>query len=87
MSKLKKLLAGKVLFILLAAAGLSYVDTLEDFSLGLDLKGGTQLDYMLDLSSVEEVDRDEIVEGTQEIIRKRVDSLGVAEPQIYISNI
>jgi preprotein translocase SecF subunit/protein-export membrane protein SecD len=87
MSKIKKLLAGKVLFILLAAAGLSYLNTVEDFSLGLDLKGGTQLDYVLDLSDVEEIDRDEIVEGTQEIIRKRVDSLGVAEPQIYISNV
>ena len=55
--------------------------------MGLDLKGGTQLDYKIDLAKVEEADRDQLVEGVKEVIRRRVDGLGVAEPNIYISNI
>ncbi len=87
MSKLKKLLAGKVLLILIAAGILGYVDTALDLKLGLDLKGGTQLDYMIDLSEVDEVDQAQIVEGVKEVIRRRVDALGVSEPNIYMSNI
>lgn len=87
MSFLKKLLAGKVLLILLFGAVLTYMDTAMDLKLGLDLKGGTQLDYMIDLSEVEEADRDQLVEGVQEVIRNRVDALGVSEPNIYMSNI
>jgi SecD/SecF fusion protein len=86
-SKLQKALAGKVLIILLVTAGLTYLDSRQDFNLGLDLSGGTQLDYLLDLSEVEEIDREQIIEGTQEIIQKRVDALGVAEPQIYVSTV
>lgn len=87
MLTLKKLLAGKVLLILLFAGGLAYVDTITDLKLGLDLKGGTQLDYSLDLSQVAEEDQTQIIEGVQEVIRKRVDSLGVSEPNIYVSNL
>ncbi len=87
MLKLKQLLAGKVLLILLFAGGLAYVDTITDLKLGLDLKGGTQLDYSLDLSQVAEEDQNQIIEGVQEVIRKRVDSLGVSEPNIYVSSL
>ena len=87
MLSLKKLLAGKVLLILLFAGGLGYIDSVTDLKLGLDLKGGTQLDYAIDLSEVDALDRDQIVEGVKEVIRKRVDSLGVSEPSIYVSNI
>lgn len=81
------MLAGKVLLIILFAAGLGYVDQVTDLKLGLDLKGGTQLDYSIDLSQVDEADKDQIVEGVREVIRRRVDSLGVSEPSIYVSNI
>ncbi|MBU0982150.1 protein translocase subunit SecF [Patescibacteria group bacterium] len=87
MAKLKEILAGKVLLILAFAAILGYVDTQTDLKLGLDLQGGTQLDYQIDLSKVDEADQDQIVEGVKEVIRRRVDSLGVSEPQIYTSNI
>ncbi|MFT7184516.1 MAG: SecD/SecF fusion protein [Oceanicoccus sp.] len=85
--KLKKFLAAQVLIILLAAGGLGYADSVMDLKLGLDLKGGTQLDYQMDLSAVPEADQEAIIEGVQEVIRKRVDSLGVSEPNIYTSNI
>lgn len=87
MNKLQKILAGKVLLILLFAGALGFINTLTDVNLGLDLKGGTQLDYKIDLAKVEEADRAQIIEGVREVIRKRVDSLGVAEPNIYVSNI
>ena len=87
MKKLKKFLAAHVLLILLAAGGLGYADSVMDLKLGLDLKGGTQLDYQLDLSQVPEADQEVIIEGVQEVIRKRVDSLGVSEPNIYTSHI
>jgi SecD/SecF fusion protein len=87
MKKLKKILAAHVLIILLAAGGLGYADSVMDLKLGLDLRGGTQLDYQLDLSEVPEADQEAIIEGVQEVIRKRVDSLGISEPNIYTSNI
>lgn len=87
MFSFKKLLAGKVLLILVFAGVLAYVDQSTHLKLGLDLKGGTQLDYAADLSAVDAADKDQIVEGMKEVIRRRVDSLGVSEPNIYVSNI
>ncbi|MFH1284411.1 MAG: protein translocase subunit SecF [Candidatus Peregrinibacteria bacterium] len=55
--------------------------------LGLDLQGGSQLDYKIDLRKVPEADQESVVEGVKEVIEKRVNSLGVAEPNIYISDI
>ncbi len=80
-------MAAKALLILLFAGTLSYFDWTSPLSLGLDLKGGTQLDYSIDLTSVDQADRDQIVEGVKEVIRRRVDTLGVSEPSIYISNV
>ena len=87
MSKFKQFLAAKVLLILVAAAGLTYIDSITPLKLGLDLNGGTQLDYSIDMSEVADEDVSQIVEGVQEVIRRRVDSLGVSEPNIYSSNI
>lgn len=56
-------------------------------NLGLDLQGGSQLDYKVDLRSVPEKDRDGIVSGVTEVINKRVNGLGVSEPNIYTSKI
>ena len=59
----------------------------SDINLGLDLQGGSQLDYKIDLRDVPEGDRKDIVDGVTEIIDKRVNSLGVSEPNIYTSKI
>ncbi len=58
-----------------------------DISLGLDLQGGTQLTYMIDLSKVPSNRTEEIVSGVQEVIRRRVDGLGVNEPVIQTAKI
>lgn len=77
----------KVLIILVFAGLLAGANYVLPFKLGLDLAGGTQLDYRIDLARVAENDKAQIVEGVKEVIRKRVDNLGVSEPNIYISNI
>jgi len=66
-------------------------------TLGLDLQGGTQLDYRIDLRNAEAKNSDsdskndvritDIVEGVRNTIERRVNGLGVSEPQIYISNV
>lgn len=66
-------------------------------TLGLDLQGGTQLDYRIDLKNAYEKNADEdpdndvrihdIIEGVRTTIERRVNGLGVSEPQIYLSSI
>lgn len=55
--------------------------------LGLDLQGGSQLDYKIDLSKVPAKDQDAIIDGVRTVIEKRVNALGVAEPSIYTSDV
>lgn len=61
--------------------------TKQKVHLGLDLQGGTQLDYKIDLRKVAVKDQDQIIEGVTEVINRRVNSLGVSEPNIYTSSI
>ena len=53
-----------------------------NLSLGIDLQGGTQLRYQIDLSRVPAERISSVVSGVEEIIRRRVDGLGVSEPVI-----
>jgi len=61
--------------------------TKNNINLGLDLQGGSQLDYKINLLNVPEADRESIIEGVKSVIEKRVNALGVAEPNIYISEV
>lgn len=66
-------------------------------SLGLDLQGGTQLDYEIDLRDAyarnddddpdNDVDIALLIDGVKDVIEKRVNSLGVSEPNIYLSSV
>ncbi|MBU0668363.1 peptidylprolyl isomerase, partial [Patescibacteria group bacterium] len=56
-------------------------------NLGLDLQGGAQLDYKIDMRKVPENEKKVIVDGILNVINRRVNSLGVAEPNIYTSDI
>jgi preprotein translocase SecF subunit/protein-export membrane protein SecD len=56
-------------------------------NLGLDLQGGSQLDYKIDLRKVPEEDKKVVVEGILNVITKRVNGLGVSEPNIYTSDV
>jgi protein-export membrane protein SecD len=69
----------------------------QNITLGLDLQGGTQLDYRIDLRSIRERNNDDdpsndvaipdVIEGVKTTIERRVNALGVSEPQIYTSKI
>lgn len=55
------------------------------FQPGLDLKGGVQLTYELNVSSVDDQGRGQAIEGVVKIIDRRINSLGVTEPTIHTS--
>ena len=75
-------------FILLLVAGLLIASVVaivrQDTRLGLDLKGGVELVYEAKPTKQSEV-TNEAVERSIDIMRERVDQLGVAEPEIQRS--
>ncbi|MEI6627396.1 MAG: protein translocase subunit SecD, partial [bacterium] len=52
------------------------------FRLGLDLLGGTHLIYSADVSQVASADRANAVNGVRDVIERRVNAFGVAEPLV-----
>ncbi len=50
------------------------------YRLGLDLLGGAQLTYDADLSQIPLNERKDALEGTKDVIERRVNALGVSEP-------
>jgi len=52
------------------------------FVLGLDLQGGTHLEYEADVSKIGQKDRPEALNGVRDVIERRVNSMGVSEPLI-----
>ncbi len=71
-----------LVFVLVLLGGSAYLITQRETVLGLDLRGGTELVYQArPTPQVPEV-APEDVDRAIEIIRERVDSLGVSEPEI-----
>jgi len=54
------------------------------FKLGLDLQGGTQLIYQADLSEIPEGEREQRMRELRDLIERRVDLFGVAEPLVQV---
>ncbi|MFA5076680.1 MAG: protein translocase subunit SecD [Patescibacteria group bacterium] len=52
------------------------------FHLGLDLQGGTHLVYKADISQVPEADINDAVAGVRDVIERRINVFGVAEPVV-----
>lgn len=52
------------------------------FRLGLDLRGGAYLTYDVDTSTVLPADQTSAVEGARDVIERRVNAFGVAEPLV-----
>ena len=69
----------------------------QKLTLGLDLQGGTQLDYRVDLSQVEAYNNDDdttndrnpndVINGIIATFERRVNGLGVSEPNIFRSTV
>lgn len=55
------------------------------FRLGLDLQGGAQLIYDVDLSEIPLNEQKSALEGTKDVIERRVNALGVSEPIVQTS--
>lgn len=53
--------------------------------LGLDLQGGTRLEYVADLSKIAEGDKPAAMEGVRDVIERRVNALGVSEPVVQVT--
>jgi len=64
--------------------GINYVNDLK-FRLGLDLQGGTHLVYQADLSKIPDSDKVSAMAGVRDVIERRVNTYGIAEPNIQTS--
>ena len=53
--------------------------------LGLDLVGGTHLVYEIDMADVVVSDQNSVATGLRDVIERRVNLFGVAEPQVFSS--
>ncbi|MCX6763500.1 MAG: protein translocase subunit SecD [Candidatus Moranbacteria bacterium] len=53
------------------------------FNLGLDLQGGIHLEYQADLSNIDAAKVGDAMQAIQDVIERRVNAFGVAEPVIY----
>lgn len=63
------------------------ISNFRSWKLGLDLVGGSYLVYDIDLSDVEENDKNIVVKGLRDVIEKRVNLFGVSEPRVYTQKI
>jgi len=54
------------------------------FELGLDLQGGLHLVYEADLETIPRYDREDAMQGLRDVIERRVNFFGVAEPVIQL---
>lgn len=52
----------------------------KDYKLGLDLQGGVHLVYEANMDSIPAPDRAAALQGVRDVIERRIDAFGVAEP-------
>lgn len=53
-----------------------------DYSLGLDLQGGTRIVYKADMSNISSAEKQDAFESARNIIERRINFFGVSEPSI-----
>lgn len=59
----------------------------KGFVLGLDLQGGTRLEYEADVANIANADRQGALDGVRDVIERRVNSIGVSEPVITTARV
>lgn len=57
----------------------------KPFHLGLDLQGGTHLVYEADMSEIPASQRSEAMDGVRDVIERRINAFGVAEPIVQVT--
>lgn len=78
--------------VLVCAAAIGYfvytttiaTDSKYPFKLGLDLAGGSHLVYKADVSSLDPAEVPELMNVLREVIERRINSFGVAEPIVQV---
>lgn len=60
-----------------------FSNNFRPWKLGLDLVGGSHLIYEVDMTNVEDADKDLVMAGLRDVIEKRVNIFGVSEPQVF----
>lgn len=58
----------------------------KQFVYGLDLSGGARLIYEADLANIDPAQKTIALEGVRDVIMRRVNGIGVAEPRIFIES-
>ncbi|MFA6436696.1 MAG: protein translocase subunit SecD [Candidatus Paceibacterota bacterium] len=56
----------------------------KPFKLGLDLQGGAHLVYEADMKNIAAADQDQALVGVRDVIERRVNLFGVAEPLVQV---
>lgn len=64
--------------------GVQYYNDLK-FRLGLDLQGGTHLVYQADTKDIANEDKESAMSGVRDVIERRVNTYGVSEPVVQVS--
>ncbi|MCE9586665.1 protein translocase subunit SecD [Candidatus Uhrbacteria bacterium] len=57
----------------------------KPFVLGLDLQGGTSLEYEADVAKVAPSEQRDAMAGVRDVIERRVNTLGVSEPVVQVT--
>ncbi|MBU6141997.1 protein translocase subunit SecD [Patescibacteria group bacterium] len=60
----------------------NFAKTYLPWKLGLDLVGGTQLIYQMDMTNIAPAEQDSVAAGLRDVIEKRVNLFGVNEPTV-----
>lgn len=83
-AKKKNLIKASIIsFIVLAVCAISLIPLFKETKFGLDLQGGFEILYSITSTDGSDVNSD-MVDSTYKIISKRIDILGVNEPEISI---
>lgn len=83
MKKNSFLKSSLIIAVILLVIGFTSPFLLKDLKFGLDLQGGFEILYQVESLDGEEVTSD-MVNNTYKTISKRIDSLGVSEPEIVV---
>ncbi|MBL7053976.1 protein translocase subunit SecD [Patescibacteria group bacterium] len=59
----------------------------QKIHLGLDLQGGAQLTYQMNLDDIPSKDRASSIDGVRDVIERRVNVWGVSEPVVQTANV
>jgi len=60
---------------------------ISDFKMGLDIEGGIRIVMQADMSKIQDSEKEKALDSAKEIISRRINYLGVSEPNISTSKI